>query len=194
MGRTWLSIRVDLVSGRGTDYWPRPGRVLAAARSHSFADLATAIENAFARWDRAHLHLFDLGDGGEGGSDPALGARGGLLVGRSWDERPPGARLDTQVRLSELRAGQQFAYVFDMGDDWAHVCTVGAQRIDPLHEFGIVPAAPTPYWGWGDLPDQYGRRFADDDGGDGPVPPDPHLADLPPLQPGWGSPAGHRRR
>jgi hypothetical protein len=30
MARTWLSIRVDLVSGRGEDYWPRPGRIFAA--------------------------------------------------------------------------------------------------------------------------------------------------------------------
>ena len=26
MARTWLSIRVELVSGRGEDLWPRPGR------------------------------------------------------------------------------------------------------------------------------------------------------------------------
>ena len=194
MSRTWLSIRVDLVSGRGHDYWPRPGRMFAAARSHTFAHFATAIDDAFARWDRAHLHLFNLGDGDEGGgSDPAPAASRRLLVGPDWDERPAGARLDTQVRLTELRVGQQFTYVFDMGDDWTHVCTVGPQRIDPLDEVGIMPAAPTPYWGWGDLPDQYGRRFADDDG-EGPVPPDPHLADLPPLQPGWGPGAQDWRR
>jgi hypothetical protein len=29
MARTWLSIRVELVSGRGTEYWPRPGRIFA---------------------------------------------------------------------------------------------------------------------------------------------------------------------
>src|SRR5215212_11714300 len=75
VSRTWLSIRVDLVSGRGHDYWPRPGRMFAAARSHTFAHFATAIDDAFARWDRAHLHLFNLGDGDEGGgSDPAPAA------------------------------------------------------------------------------------------------------------------------
>ena len=28
----------------------------------------------------------------------------------------------------------------------------------------IRPDAPVPYWGWGSIPDQYGRRWADDDG------------------------------
>ncbi len=47
MARTWLSIRVDLVEGHGEEYWPRPGRVFAAARSNSFRQLADAI-NAVA--------------------------------------------------------------------------------------------------------------------------------------------------
>ena len=47
MARTWLSIRVDLVDGGGLSLWPRPGRIFAAARSHSFAHLATAIDDAF---------------------------------------------------------------------------------------------------------------------------------------------------
>jgi hypothetical protein len=59
----WLSIRVELVEGRGERYWPRPGRLFAAAESHSYAQLATAIDDAFARWDRSHLHQFELVDG-----------------------------------------------------------------------------------------------------------------------------------
>src|SRR6266581_4327456 len=61
--QTWLSIRVELVEGRGERYWPRPGRLFAAAVSHSYAQLATAIDDAFARWDRSHLHEFELADG-----------------------------------------------------------------------------------------------------------------------------------
>jgi len=80
VARTWLSIRVDLVDGGGRTLWPGPGRVFAAARSHSFAQLATAIDDAFARWDRAHLHMFDLG-GVEG-----------LLIDRYWDEPQPPQR------------------------------------------------------------------------------------------------------
>ena len=55
MARTWLSIRVDLVEGHGEEFWPRPGRIFAAARSHTFKQLADAIDDAFARWDRSHL-------------------------------------------------------------------------------------------------------------------------------------------
>src|SRR5260370_4008226 len=71
--RNWLSIRVELVEGRGVRYWPRPGRLFAAAKSHSYGQLATAIDDAFARWDRSHLHEFELTDGTRIGiADPAL--------------------------------------------------------------------------------------------------------------------------
>ena len=60
--RGWLSIRVELVEGRGENYWPRPGRLIAAAPIHSFAQLATTIDSAFARWDISHIHQFELSD------------------------------------------------------------------------------------------------------------------------------------
>jgi hypothetical protein len=37
--------------------------VFAAARRHNFGQLAEAIDDAFARWDRAHLMRFELADG-----------------------------------------------------------------------------------------------------------------------------------
>ena len=52
-----------------------------------------------------------------------------------------------RVKLSRLHAGEQFAYVSGLGDDWAHLCTVGARRIDPVEVLGIVPGTPLPYWG-----------------------------------------------
>ncbi len=58
MSRTWLSIRVDLIEGHGEPCWPRPGRIFAAARSHTFSQLADAIDDAFARWDRSHAREF----------------------------------------------------------------------------------------------------------------------------------------
>ncbi|MEU6511992.1 hypothetical protein [Streptomyces sp. NPDC046942] len=76
MARTWLSIRVELISGHGADLWPRPGRVFAAARSHSFARFATAIDIAFGRWDLAHLHLFTLSDGTQVSPPGLVGRRG----------------------------------------------------------------------------------------------------------------------
>ena len=176
MGRTWLSIRVELVSGRGEDYWPRPGRIFAAARSHSLGQFAAAIDAAFARWDLAHLHMFTLADGTP------------VTPLRLWDGDAPEGSLDSGItRLSRLSLGEQFAYVFDLGDDWAHLCTVAAERIDPLDTLGILPAGPLPYWGWGDLPDQYGRRWDGDDGESSePKRPAYPLADLPPILPWWG--------
>jgi hypothetical protein len=174
VARTWLSIRVDLVEGHGEQYWPRPGRIFAAARGHTFKQLADAIDNAFARWDRSHLQEFTLADG------------------RLLRNPDPGWEIDgdasedyERVNLSRLHPHEQFAYVFDLGDDWAHLCTVGAQRIDPVHALGILPDTPLPYWGWGYIPDQYRRRWDGDDG-ESPPPGKPGLADLPPLRPHWG--------
>lgn len=59
--RTWLSIKVELIGGRGEQCWPRPGRVLIAARRHTFEALADSTNGAFTRWDRAHVHMFELG-------------------------------------------------------------------------------------------------------------------------------------
>jgi hypothetical protein len=87
--------------------------------------------------------------------------------------------------------GLALAYVFDLGDDWAHLCTVAAERIDPCEVLGVVPGTPLPYWGWGDIPDQYRRRW-DADEGDSSLPSDPGLADLPPLRPHWGRPRSQR--
>lgn len=75
MARTWLSIRVELISGHGRIFWPRPGRVFAAARSHTFGQLADAIDTAFARWDRAHLSQFQFADDGFIDSEDAVTVR-----------------------------------------------------------------------------------------------------------------------
>lgn len=63
MAKTWLSVTVDLLGGAGHDLWPWPGRVMAVGPSHTFEQLAEAINDAFARWDRAHLSMFTLADG-----------------------------------------------------------------------------------------------------------------------------------
>jgi hypothetical protein len=175
----WLSIRVDLVEGRGISLWPRPGRIFAAARTNTFAQFATSIDDAFARWDRAHLHQFWLADGHRVGEPDD-------------DDFDPDSLLDDRrTKLGQLRAGEQFVYEFDFGDSWLHLCTVGPQRISPEEMLGIVPPRPLPYWGWGAIPDQYGREW--DDGSEAPGP-DPKGADLPPIgpweRPGHGAPPG----
>jgi hypothetical protein len=173
MARTWLSIRVELVEGRGERLWPRPGRILAAARSHTFAQLAEAIDDAFARWDRAHLHEFELADGMR------------LTTPyEEWDSVGP-VGDDRRTNLSRLKPGEQFVYVFDFGDGWTHLCTVEPERIDPLYVLGTIPAVPLSHWGWGNIPDQYGRRWDGDDS-ESPPPANPGVSDLQLLRPWWG--------
>jgi Plasmid pRiA4b ORF-3-like protein len=163
-------VKVELVEGGGEPLWPRPGRLFAVSTKHDFGQFAAAIDNAFARWDLSHLHEFELPDGTRIGiSDPDDDA--------VLDER--------RLNLSRLRPADQFIYVFDLGDDWAHLCTVGDSPIDPLERVGLVPDGPLPYFGWGAIPDQYGRGWSDDDG-ESPLPADPQLSDLPPLRPDWG--------
>jgi len=166
----WISVKVELVQGRGEHLWPRPCRLFAVSANHDFGQLAAAIDEAFARWDRSHLHEFEFKDGTRIGiADP--------------DDN---ALLDEQrLNLSRLKPGDQFIYVFDLGDDWAHLCTVSDSPIDPVESVGVVPDGPLPYFGWGAIPDQYGRAWSDDDG-ESPLPPDPQLRDLPPLRPDWG--------
>lgn len=171
MSRTWLSIRVDLVEGHAEDLWPRPGRIFAAARRHTFDQLATAIDDAFARWDRAHLHQFWLADGSRV-TEPSP----------DWDLPEEIVHDDRKLTLARLQPDEQFVYEFDFGDSWLHLCTVGPQRIDPLEQLGIVPQTPLPYWGWGQLPDQYGRRWDGDDG-ESRAPRNPKGSDLPPIGP-----------
>lgn len=163
-------MRVELVQGRGEHLWPRPCRLFAVSANHDFGQLAAAIDEAFARWDRSHLHEFQFKDGTRIGiADPD-------------DDAPLDER---RLNLSRLKPGDQFIYVFDLGDDWAHLCTVGDSPIDPVESVGHVPDGPLPYFGWGSIPDQYGRAWSADDG-ESPVPPDPQLRDQPPLRPDWG--------
>jgi hypothetical protein len=160
-----------LIEGRGENCWPRPGRLIAAAPTHSFEKLATAIDLAFARWDISHLHQFELSDG--------------IKIGRPDPDFDDDVVDERHQRLSRLDFGQQFVYVFDFGDYWAHLCTVAGKGVDPREVIGLVPDVPTPYFGWGSIPDQYGRAGETDDVTT-PIPQDPELTDLPPLQPGWG--------
>jgi hypothetical protein len=144
----WIKLKVSLVSGRGEAFEPAPGRVMIAAPEHTLAELAEAIDLGFARWDHSHLHLFRLPDGRA------------LMSGEEFaraDESDGGTDRSTLGSLG-LKPGQRFEYVFDMGDDWTHVCEVLAVDADPEEEYGIVPEDPVPIEGWGWIPDQYGRE------------------------------------
>jgi len=172
MARTWLSITLELVSGRGEDLWPRPGRVFVPARSHTFAALAEAINAGFARRDLNHLSQFDLADGTMIANTDQL-----------FDAPEDTVEIAT-AKLSTLTPGDQFVDTFDFGDDWHHLCAVGPERVDPEEVSGITPNRPVPYWGWGSLPDQHGHRFADGSGEE-PISADPDGRDLPTFFPPW---------
>jgi hypothetical protein len=147
---SWLQIRVVLLSGRGTVLDLPPGRVMVVSSGHTLGRLANAIDLAFGRWDLAHLHAFRLTDG-----------RTYLPEG---DDVMDDVLDSTRTRISSLRleAGDAFEYVFDLGDDWTHSCTVEEIGIDPRAAWGGAPPGPVPVWGWGTIPDQYGRIGPDE--------------------------------
>ncbi len=161
----WLSVTVELLGGRGDALWPPPGRVLALGPSHTFMDLPHAINTAFGRWDHAHLSLFVLPDG-RVVTDPETG---------EWMDDPPEGPALPQLDIGRtkvahvLAPGAEFQYTFDLGDEWVHRCVVDADLIDPRETFGTIVGEPLAYFGWGDVPDQYGRRWAEDTGEE-PIP------------------------
>jgi Plasmid pRiA4b ORF-3-like protein len=143
---TWLQIGVELVGGRDVVCDPRPGRVMMVGPARTFAVFAEAIDAAFARWDLSHLHSFELADGRRIGFPDS-----------DFDEP---RWLDHAVLrvASEVAAGDEFSYTFDFGDDWRHRCWVLADKVDPRVEYGSLPKRPVAIWGWGWIPDQYGRE------------------------------------
>ena len=151
----WSILRVILRSKGGDELVDPPGRDLLVSSAHTFAELANAIDRAFARWDLSHLHEFRLLDG-----------RRVVMEDADEFEDAPADQLDERVHsLSSvgLRLGDTFVYVFDLGDDWEHGCTVLRTDVDRKREAGIVPSEILPIFGWGTIPDQYGRLSLDDD-------------------------------
>jgi hypothetical protein len=151
VARTWLQIRVELLGGGGVECTPPPGRVFIVGPGHSFEQLAEAIDAAFARWDLSHLHEFELPDG--------------RRVGFPSDDSAPDLVWEDHAALKvtrELKPGQEFSYRFDFGDDWRHRCRVLDEKADPAEEYGTLPKRPVPIWGWGWIPDQYGRETLED--------------------------------
>jgi hypothetical protein len=152
VARTWLRIQVELLGGGGIHCDPPPGRIFIVGPSHTFADFAAAIDAAFARWDLSHLHEFRLADG--------------RLIGFPDDSFEPDVVWHDHTKLKvahEVKPGGEFDYVFDLGDKWRHRCIVERDKTDPLAEYGELPTRPVAVWGWGWIPDQYGRESSADD-------------------------------
>ena len=101
------------------------------------------------RWKSAGIHLYP--PGADYRIRPQRIARPDL----DWDG--DSAMNIAKTQLSILTPGQQFLYVFDLGDDWTHLCTVADKLIDPLETLGITTSempGPLSYWGWGSMPDR----------------------------------------
>jgi len=97
-----------------------------------------------------------------------------------WDDQPVTDICTGTLR--RLQPGEQLVYVFDLGDNWTHLCTVNPDKVDPLETLGITSSempGHVSFFGWGDIPDQYGRRWRGDTDDANPVTPDPELVDLP---------------
>jgi Plasmid pRiA4b ORF-3-like protein len=136
-----------LVGGGGITCDPPPGRIFIVGPSHTFEQFAVAIDSAFARWDLSHLHEFELADG--------------RLIGFPDDSFAPDVVWLDHDKLKVCRTvkpGDEFEYVFDLGDSWSHRCVVDPGKVDPLSEYGAIPPGPVAIWGWGSIPDQYGRE------------------------------------
>lgn len=138
----WYIIRVELTSGRADEFDPPPGRDILISPQHTFRQLAEAINSAFARWDLGHLYMFRLADG--------------TAIGIALEDPPH--REAARTKIAKRREGEVFEYEFDFGDGWKHRCTVLEAGVDPEDVYGVRPKGPVAVWGWGAIPDQYGRN------------------------------------
>jgi hypothetical protein len=147
----WYIIRVELTSGRAETFDPPPGRDLLVSPNHTFRQLAELISACFARWDLGHLYAFRMADG--------------TRIGTEFDDPP--SRVAARTKLARRHEDEVFEYEFDFGDGWVHRCTVLEVDVTPEDSYGVRPRGPVAVWGWGSMPDQYGRTTPDggDEGG-----------------------------
>ncbi len=115
---------------------------MAARDGVLLAELGHAIDVAFGRWDHSHLHESRLGDDR-------------LFVLGSHEDLTPPAPPSATITFAEAglaRVEAEVFYVFDLGDDWTHACTI-LEPPEPPDFTGapawMVPHLPFPDWGWG---------------------------------------------
>jgi hypothetical protein len=125
----WMTVRVELVSGRGMDLDPPPGRVSSSARP-----------TPSATWPTRSICIW------RAGTSVICTFSGSKADERSVTRIPssPTGLTTNGTVSSELSKGDEFEYVFDFGDDWTHHCRVEEVGIDPAEVFGEEPALPIP--------------------------------------------------
>lgn len=144
-GKDWYLIRVELTSGLGQEFDPPPGRDFLISPQHTFRQLAEVINAAFTRWDLGHLYVFRFADG--------------TMVGTPGEELA--FKEAARTKIAKRHEGETFEYEFDFGDSWEHRCTVLEVEVEPESVYGVRPKGPVAVWGWGVIPDQYGRTTPD---------------------------------
>lgn len=142
---TWMVIRVELISGVGQDFDPPPGRDFLVSSQQTFRAFADAINSGFARWELSHLHAFRI-------DDRTIGTR---VEDLDFED-------DLRTKIGKHDAGKEFLFEFDYGDSWEHRCSVIEADVEPDELYGERPRRPVPIFGWGDIPDQHGRKNKDD--------------------------------
>ena len=146
----WMTIRVTLTGGGGRDLAQPPTRVMLAHVEHGLDELADAVNVAFGRWDLGPLHTFRFD-----------GRRYMLAEGEPLEEGWEPSE-ETGLGDLDLAAGDRFAYVFDLDEEWRHDCIVEDVDVDPDEWYGEEPDVPVPVWGWGMIPDQHWRLTDED--------------------------------
>ena len=144
----WMTIRVELTGRQGEQLVPPPGRILLAHPDHVFAELADAVDNAFGRWDITPLHEFTV-----------EGRR--VLPGGDPDDDEAADSDALTLGEAGLGTGARFSYVFDLGEGWEHDCRVEDVGVEAAP--GVDTEVPIPVFGWGSIPDQYGRITDEDE-------------------------------
>ncbi len=145
MAADHLIIRVEIVSWSAKPLPTPPGRLFLVGPGHTFEELGDSINQAFARWDQSPAFLFQLPTGRQIG----------------WNA---GADTEDAGQIEVCRTvkpGDAFSYVFDPDEDWAHRCLVEDEAVD-VSDADAPPPIPVPVYGWGTIPDQYGRETEDE--------------------------------
>jgi hypothetical protein len=137
-------------AGLGDRFSPPPGWIFIGP-SHTFAGFADAINAGFARWDLSHLHVFEL----------MAGRRIGFVDPDPLGDDEP---IEDQAAMKVAEAagpGDEFAFVFDFGDQWEHRCRGWPTRSTQARSGDLGRSKqPGAICGWGWIPDQYGRESA----------------------------------
>jgi hypothetical protein len=141
-GPDWYIVRVELVRSIYGTFEPPPGRDVLISPQHTFRQLAETINSAFARWDLGHLYAFRLDDG--------------RMIGTPFEDFDVLEAARTKIG-GRWRRGDSFLFEFDFGDSWEHRCSVMEMEVDPTEVYGKRPKGPAVVFGWGSVPDQYGR-------------------------------------